>query len=35
MLSPMDHPWEKDIYKPLNMATIPGYPNTIPKDYKK
>jgi hypothetical protein len=34
-LSPMAHPWEKDLYKPLNMATIPGYPNTMPKDSNK
>jgi hypothetical protein len=34
-LAPMDHPWEKEIYKPLNMATISGYPNTMPKEYNK
>jgi hypothetical protein len=31
----MAHPWEKDLYKPLNMATIPGYPNTMPKESHK
>jgi hypothetical protein len=31
----MAHPWEKDLYKPLNMATIPGYPNAMPKESNK
>jgi hypothetical protein len=31
----MTHPWEKDLYKPLNMANIQGYPNTMPKEVKK
>jgi hypothetical protein len=34
-LAPMAHPWEKYLYKPLNMATIPGYPNTMPKESHK
>jgi hypothetical protein len=34
-LAPMDHPWEKDLYKPLNMATIPRYPNTMSKESHK
>jgi hypothetical protein len=31
----MAHPWENDLYKPLNMATIPVYPNTMPKESQK
>jgi len=31
----MGHPWEKDLYKPLNMANIQGYPNTMPKEFNK
>jgi hypothetical protein len=31
----MAHPWEKDLYKPLNMATIPVYPNTMSKESHK
>jgi hypothetical protein len=31
----MTHPWEKDLYKPLNMATILGYPNTMSKESRK
>jgi hypothetical protein len=31
----MSHPWEKYLYKPLNMATIPRYPNTMPKESHK
>jgi hypothetical protein len=28
-------PWEKYLYKPLNMANIQGYPNTMPKEVNK
>jgi hypothetical protein len=28
-------PWEKDLYKALNMASIVGYPNTMPKETNK
>ena len=28
-------PWASDLYKPLNMATIPGYPNNMPKESHK
>jgi hypothetical protein len=31
----MAHPWEKDLYKPLNMSTIQGYPNAMPKESNK
>jgi len=31
----MAHPWEKHLYKHLNMATNPGYPNTMPKESHK
>jgi hypothetical protein len=31
----MAHPWEKDLCNPLNMATILGYPNTMPKESHK
>jgi hypothetical protein len=31
----MDHPWEKYLYKPLNMATILRYPNTMAKESHK
>jgi hypothetical protein len=31
----MDRPWEKYLYKPLNMASIVGYPNTMPKERNK
>jgi hypothetical protein len=31
----MAHPWEKDLYKPLNMVNIQGYPNTMPKEINK
>jgi hypothetical protein len=31
----MDFPWERDLYKPLNMANIQGYPNTMPKEVNK
>jgi hypothetical protein len=31
----MDHPWEKYLYKPINMATILGYPNAMPKESNK
>jgi len=31
----MAHPWKKDLYKPLNMDTIPIYPDTMPKEYYK
>jgi hypothetical protein len=34
-LVPMAHTWEKDLYKPINMATIHGYPNTMPKESNK
>jgi hypothetical protein len=34
-LAPMAHSWENDLYKPLNMATIQGYPNTMPKESNK
>jgi hypothetical protein len=27
----MAQPWENDLYKPLNMPTIHGYPNIMPK----
>jgi hypothetical protein len=33
--SPMAHPWARNLYKPLNMATIPGYPNNMPKESHK
>ena len=28
----MANPWEKDLYRPLNMPNIQGYPNTMPKE---
>jgi hypothetical protein len=31
----MDLLWERDLYKPLNMANIQGYPNKIPMDVNK
>jgi hypothetical protein len=31
----MDHPWEKYLYNPLNMVSIVGYPNTMPKETNK
>jgi hypothetical protein len=31
----MAHPWKKYLYKPLIMATIPGYKNKIPKESNK
>jgi hypothetical protein len=31
----MDLPWVKDLYKPLNMFNIQGYPNTMPKKINK
>jgi hypothetical protein len=31
----MAHPWEKDLYKPLNLASIIGYPNVMPKETNK
>jgi hypothetical protein len=34
-LAPMAHPWEKELYKPLNMSTIQGYPNKMPKEVNK
>jgi hypothetical protein len=29
-LIPMTHPWERDLYKPLNMENIQGYPKKMP-----
>jgi hypothetical protein len=31
----MAHPWEKYLYNPLNMVTIPEYPYTMPKESHK
>jgi hypothetical protein len=31
----MVRPWSNSLYKPLNMATIPGHPNTMPKESHK
>jgi hypothetical protein len=31
----MAHPWERDLYKPLNMANIQGYPNQMPTEVNK
>jgi hypothetical protein len=31
----MSHPWEKDLYKPLNMYNIQGYPNNMTKEVNK
>jgi hypothetical protein len=31
----MAHPWENSLFKPLNMATIVGYYNTMPKEINK
>jgi hypothetical protein len=31
----MAHSWAYSIYKPLNMATIPMYPNNMPKESHK
>jgi hypothetical protein len=31
----MDCAWKKGLYKPLNMATIARYPNTISKEINK
>jgi len=31
----MYHPWGKYLYKPINMETIPGYPNVVPKESNK
>jgi hypothetical protein len=31
----MDHPWEKYLYKPLNLVSIVGYPNAMPKETNK
>jgi hypothetical protein len=28
-------PWERDLYKPLNMANIKGYPNKILTEVNK
>jgi hypothetical protein len=33
--APMAHPWEKGLYKPLNMAFISRYTNTMPKETNK
>jgi hypothetical protein len=34
-LVPMAHLWETNLYKPINMANIQGYPNTMPKEVNK
>jgi len=34
-LTPMAQPLSKDLYKTLNMATIPRYPNAMPKESNK
>jgi hypothetical protein len=31
----MAHSWEKYLYNPLNMVSIIGYPNTMPKEINK
>jgi hypothetical protein len=31
----MARPWERDLYKPLNMANIQGYPNKMLTDVNK
>lgn len=31
----MAHSWSKGLYKPLNLASIPGYPNVMPKESHK
>jgi hypothetical protein len=31
----MDLPWEKYLYKPLNLDNIPRYPNSMPKEPNK
>jgi hypothetical protein len=31
----MAHSWSKNIFKPLNLASIVGYPNTMPKETHK
>jgi hypothetical protein len=31
----MARPWERDLYKPLNMTNIQGYPNQMPTNVNK
>jgi hypothetical protein len=34
-LAPVVRPWARDLYKPLNMANVQGYPNKMPTKVNK